>query len=314
MPNIIITIAICTWNQCNSLRHTLTSLQKMVVPDDIEWEVLVVNNNCTDDTDTVIASFADTLPIRSLLETQQGLSNARNCAVDAARGSYILWTDDDVIVDPHWLAAYVDAFRIWPDAALFGGPIVPKFEGTQQPWLLIALQDDRFADVYATRDLGAESINLDLAGNKIPYGANFSVRMKEQRQFSYNPKLGRSKYDNILGEETDVVSKLLNFGAEGRWVPNAPVRHVIPKHRQTEASLRYYFVGEGRTYVRNNPAHHSTSFLGVPRWLWRAAVTSHFRFYLKRLYAPPKIWSQELRQASIYWGQLLECIALTRRT
>ena len=54
-----ITIAICTWNRSKSLRATLLSLQQLVVPSDVDWELLIVNNGCTDDTDKVIKQFAD---------------------------------------------------------------------------------------------------------------------------------------------------------------------------------------------------------------------------------------------------------------
>src|SRR6478752_2238901 len=101
-----ITIAICTWNRSKSLRATLLSLRQLLIPPGIDWELVIVNNNCTDDTNEVIEQFADGLPILLLHERRQGLSNSRNCAVQGAKGDYILWTDDDVIVDPNWLLAY----------------------------------------------------------------------------------------------------------------------------------------------------------------------------------------------------------------
>src|SRR5262249_2574313 len=145
--------AICTWNRSKSLSATLSSLQQLTIPPDIDWEVLLVNNNCSDDTDEVIAQFADRLPIRLLHEKRQGLSNARNCAAAAAKGDYILWTDDDAIVDPNWVAAYVNAFRTWPKASLFGGPIKLKLEGNPPRWLPVMLSDESFASIYSHRDL-----------------------------------------------------------------------------------------------------------------------------------------------------------------
>ena len=98
-------------------------------------EVVVVNNNCEDHTDEVIRAFVDRLPIRREFEPERGHSRARNRGVDTAKGDYIVWTDDDVVVDPGWLAAYSRAFRRWPEAALFGGPIIPKFEPPSPKWL-----------------------------------------------------------------------------------------------------------------------------------------------------------------------------------
>ena len=105
MRALKLTIAICTWNRAKSLRTTLLSLQQLIVPSSSDWEILIVDNNCSDDTSNVIDQFVDLLPIRLVHETRQGLSHARNCAVGAAKGDYILWTDDDVIVDPYWLGS-----------------------------------------------------------------------------------------------------------------------------------------------------------------------------------------------------------------
>ena len=100
---MFITVAICTWNRAILLDKTLTQMHRLCVPDDVEWELLVVNNNCSDDTDAVIGRHADILPIRRIHEMKTGLSNARNTAVHNAKGDYIIWTDDDVLVDEKWL-------------------------------------------------------------------------------------------------------------------------------------------------------------------------------------------------------------------
>ena len=312
MERIFITIAICTWNRSRSLRNTLTSLQGMNVPAGIDWEVVVVNNNCTDDTAEVIGGFAKTLPIRTVLEAQQGHSYARNRAVVEARGDYILWTDDDVVVDAQWLVAYADAFRNWPDSAVFGGPISVMFEGTPPAWLVTALrQDGRLASAYAARDLGTEPISLEVKGYKLPFGANFALRMQEQRKVSYDPRFGLVKDGNVRGEETDVVTKILNSGANGRWIPNASVRHVIPEQRQTATYLRDYFMRVGRGTARAGSAPVSNSVMGAPRWVWRAAIGSGARYLLKRSYSS-EIWCRELRDASLYWGMLSEYRNISR--
>src|SRR5437763_8482181 len=100
---MLVTIAICTYNRAESLRRTLASLADMRAPDGISWELIIINNNATDDTDTVIDSFVDRLPIRREFEIRQGQSHARNRAIDVANGDYVIWTDDDVIVDVGWL-------------------------------------------------------------------------------------------------------------------------------------------------------------------------------------------------------------------
>lgn len=301
-----ITTSICTWNRSKSLSAMLASLRQLKIPMGIDWEVLIVNNNCTDHTDEVVEQFADSLPIRLLHESRQGLSNARNCAVAAAKGDYILWTDDDAIVDPNWLAAYVNAVRTWPNAALFGGPIKLKLEGTPPPWFAEMLCDESFAFVYAHRDPSKIPMKLNSTQSTlIPYGPNLCIRMREQQKLRYKPYLGRYKNQQIRGEEFDLVTAMLDLGAEGWWVPDAIVHHVVTQDLQTEMHLRNYFIGLGRMYVRNDPQSHFGSFLRALRLLPRA-MQQELRFQTSRLRNPPKVWLEDLKAASIRWGSLYE--------
>ncbi len=103
------TIAICTYNRSSLLDKTFAQLRHLDVAGCGEWEILVVNNNCSDDTDAVIQRHSDVLPLRRLSEPRPGKSYAANLAVQEARGDVILWIDDDVLVDPGWLGAYVRA-------------------------------------------------------------------------------------------------------------------------------------------------------------------------------------------------------------
>ncbi|MGH9885968.1 MAG: glycosyltransferase family 2 protein, partial [bacterium] len=131
---MLLSVAICTRDRAASLRRTLASLAECARASD-PWEVLVVDNGSRDDTPAAAAAFEGTLPVRVIHEAAPGLSNARNAAVREARGAYIVWTDDDCLPARDWLSAYAAAFRAEPDAAVFGGPIVPRFEGEPPGWL-----------------------------------------------------------------------------------------------------------------------------------------------------------------------------------
>jgi glucosyl-dolichyl phosphate glucuronosyltransferase len=111
-----VTVASCTWNRNRLLDQSLSEMRKLRIPSNLNWEFMVANNNnCTDDSDAVITRHQKVLPIQGLHESRQGHSNARNCAIDAARSDLLTWTDDDVLVDSEWLAAYVGAAERWPD-------------------------------------------------------------------------------------------------------------------------------------------------------------------------------------------------------
>ena len=77
----MISVCICTHNRSQSLRRTLDSLVEQEHLDEGEVEVLIVDNNCVDDTSQVVEAFQKALPIRLVTENQQGLACARNRAV-----------------------------------------------------------------------------------------------------------------------------------------------------------------------------------------------------------------------------------------
>jgi glycosyltransferase involved in cell wall biosynthesis len=296
---MLLTVSVCTWNRSALLQQALEQMTHLVIPPGVDWELLVVNNNCTDATDTVIAAFASRLPIRRLFEANPGQSNARNLAVREARGEYIVWTDDDVLVDENWIASYVQAFQRWPEAAFFGGLVRPWFSVPPPRWLERVWP--RIASTYATRDLGDQPLRFE-GGNCIPYGANFVVRLKEQRRHLYDPRIGLKPGGNIRGDEVSVLNALLAEGLQGWWVPAAVVRHYIPPERMSTRYIRQYYSGYGEYLAMTEPPCNGPTLFGKPRWLWRQAVTAEVKYRLHRLTSPPDIWIHHLIDASMAWG------------
>jgi glycosyltransferase involved in cell wall biosynthesis len=98
-------VIICTYNRSGSLERTLASLARMELRDSADWELLVVDNNSKDDTRVVVDGFtrASGVNCRYIFEKEQGLSHARNRGIREAKGEIIAFTDDDVLLDRHWL-------------------------------------------------------------------------------------------------------------------------------------------------------------------------------------------------------------------
>lgn len=291
------TVAICTWNRAPLLSRSLGRLTQLRRPAG-GWEVLVVNNNSTDDTERVLDAFATRLPLRRAFEPKPGLSHARNEAVRQAAGDYIVWTDDDALADAGWLAAYERAAERHPEAAVFGGPVRPLFEGTPPHWLSAGWR--QVGAAYAARDMGAEPVELSGDG-ELPYGANFVIRSREQRLFAYDPALGRRGTGGALGEETAVIRAILAAGRGGWWVPDASVEHWIPKERQTVAYLRSYYALQGRTFHRGVGGDGPKS-PGRKLRLWGGRLYAELGYALARLGGDPRRRLKFLVKASVLRG------------
>ena len=312
---MLLTVAICTWNRASLLEQTLEQFRTVVVPEGAAWELIVVNNNCTDATDEVIARFAQTLPVRRVFEPVPGLSSARNAAVRHARGAYVLWTDDDVLVDPGWLAAYHREIAAHPDVVVLGGPVRPWYEGTPPAWLLQAVRaDPEIEAMFAVRsgvDWPATFGRSDMA--RFPFGANLVIRTEVLRQYPFNPALGRIGTKLLNGEETALIERLFDEGAPlGRWVADAGVKHFIPRDRQTLGFFRRFNRGRGATMVRYGGVGHlvptgAHHMLGVPLAFWRAAVTGEARFLVRRALRDDR-WIPALARATMFQGVVAELL------
>ncbi|MCS3903364.1 GT2 family glycosyltransferase [Methylohalomonas lacus] len=294
----VLSVAVCTWNRAEQLDGLLTSMRDLRLPARQDWELLIVNNNCSDATDTVIRRHMPALPIIHLHEARQGISHARNTAVRHARGNYIIWTDDDVRVGAGWLEAYIAAFEEYPGAAAFGGPIQPCFEIEPPEWL--ARNIDRLGSYYALRDFGPT--RHVLPEKHYPYGANMALRTCILRERPFEAGLGRNGDMLIGGEETRIMAALWDAGEEIIWVPDAPVIHHIPASRMCLSYLRRLQYCEGR-YGRSLADIDGRSRKLL--YLLRRWLGPEIRYRLQRLARQPAAhWLPGMLHASRWRGRL----------
>jgi glycosyltransferase involved in cell wall biosynthesis len=309
---MFITIAICTLNRAESLRRTLDSLVGMRVPSDLSWEIVIVHTS-TDHTDDVISEYVGRLPVRREFEPRLGLSNARNRAIDLANGDYIIWTDDDVVVDVGWLTAYVEAFLRWPEAAIFGGRITPRYEAPVEKWVMES--EAVLVGAYAIRDFGdhVQPLSAD-DEDHFPFGANLAIRATEQRAFRYDPELGASPIRGRASEETDVIHRILGSGATGYWIPEAMVDHCIGRNRQSLRYIAAYHEVWGETLAfRNAVAIAATPFwFGIPRSIWPRLLVWGVLYRVCRFLSPAPVWVRYL--AAYSWNKGMFRYWLDQRT
>ncbi len=290
-------IAICTWNRAGLLRQTLESLRLLAVPDSLPWRVLVVDNHSTDNTRQVLDELAGRLPLTILTEPQQGHTFARNRAVAETTADLVMWTDDDVIVSPDWVAATVAAAAEYPEAVFFGGPIQAVFQQGMPAW--IEENWETLRGCFAERNLGP--VTVELNHERLPFGANFSVRGDVQRRCLFSTELGR-RGGEVLGEdEIELMKRLLDQGHSGVWVPQAAVQHVIDDSRTTPEFVRDYFVGQGRALVMKGRPWTET------RWrLWCSENWHRLMYQLARGLAPSPTWLGHLARSALARGQRLQ--------
>lgn len=272
MPESV-TVAICTWNRAALLHDTLTRLAALRVPPGLDWEVLVINNNSTDDTETVLARHlgAGVLPLRYEFEPKQGHVHARNRALDESRSDLIIWTDDDVDPDPGWLATACATFERHPRASAVGGHIDPWFP--TEPDADLAAVFPPLRTGYCGVDHGP--VERELGPNEWIYGANMAFRRAAVVGLRFDTRTGRSGVSLNSGDDIAYLEAVRARGGTVIWSPQMRLRHYVEPSRMTLAYLRRFYHDTARATVLAASEPPVPMLFGLPRWLVRqyAAAT-----------------------------------------
>jgi glycosyltransferase involved in cell wall biosynthesis len=275
-------VLICTFNRADRLRETLESLRAVVSMR--SWSVLVVDNNSTDRTRSVVQDLAATFPValQYVFEPRQGKSYALNTGLEHSDADIILFTDDDVRVSPGWLDAGCAPLEQRDELDYTGGPVRPLWGAAPPPWL-----DRTRGDLWGTLailDYGVAPFVFE-DRSRVPLGANMAVRRRLiERIGGFHPDLGR-RGGSLLGQEqAEFFARGRAFGARGCYVPAMEVHHHVPAARLTKRYFRRWWYWKGVSRARVDAMHHRTE-LGldldrvpyvarVPRFIWGVLARS----------------------------------------
>ncbi len=205
------------------------------------FEIVVVDNRPqTDGTRRLVEQYAAaTGRVRYAREDVSGSASARNHGLEVARGEIVAMTDDDVIVDAHWLAEVATAFARTPQAACVSGLLLPlELETQAQVWF----------EEYGGFSRGFERRCYDLAEHRppddplYPYAAgvfgtgnNFSFRRAALLEIgAFDPALGNGT-PALGGVDSEMLLRTILEGQMVVYEPRALVWHA---HRPDYDGLR----------------------------------------------------------------------------
>lgn len=227
----MLTAIICTYNREKYIRPLLESLAANDLGKD-EYEILLVDNNCKDNTKGVCEAFATDHPditFRYVLETEQGLSAARNKGIKEAHGDIIVYVDDDALVDTHYLKDFVQHFAQHPETMAAGGPIEPLYETKEPEWM------SPYTKALLTAWMNYGTKLREYPQGKYPGGGNAAYRKEVFDKVGlFNTELGR-KGGNLMGsEEKDIFDKMHSLGMKVMYLPEPVLHHIIPQAKLDE--------------------------------------------------------------------------------
>jgi GT2 family glycosyltransferase len=221
VASLDVSVLLATCRRPTLLARTLESFRALRTGG-LAYELLVIDNGSPRETESVLAHLADRIPVRLLVEEAHGKNRALNRAIPEARGALLVFTDDDVIVDPDWLHELHEGARRWPEHAVFGGRVLPLWPPEGAP---------RFRHKFLTH---AYAI-ADLDRPEGPYGAgwvfgpNMAVRATIFRAgWRFDPAIGPDGTDTYMtGGESELLFRLERAGVGAVYLPRARVLHQI---------------------------------------------------------------------------------------
>src|SRR5437763_7944598 len=220
-----VSVAIATYNRAGEVERTLATLGRLDTAGCPEYEVLVVDNNSTDATAEVVGRMAPLFAgrLRYVREPRQGLSHARNRAIDEARFEVVAYLDDDVDVDPGWLANLCAAYA-GGDVAGVGGRAYLVYPGRRPRWL-----GESVEGLLTKVELGPRRRP---AGVDELYGVNLSFRKDWLRRAGgFRTDVGRIGGTLFGGEDDDMIGRVVALGGVMLYEPLAVVGHRVPPGR-----------------------------------------------------------------------------------
>lgn len=220
----MISVIVCTYNRAETLQRMLSSFFLQRHLDEIDHELIVIDNNSRDATRSVAESHLTQPHHRYVFEPRQGLSAARNRGVLEARGQYLAFLDDDVIVGSLWLKSLADCIGV-THADAIGGRARLLIEGVQPDWL-----GPFFRNLLSEVNFGNKRVQLS-SGQGL-WGVNLTFKKSALTQAGgFDEKLGRVGTQLLGGEESALLERIAAGGGVIVYEPDAMVDHIIGPER-----------------------------------------------------------------------------------
>ena len=264
-----LSVIFCTYNREKYIYNALKSIVEEGYPYD-DYEIVLVNNKSTDSTEEICNQFKLDYPkvdFCYFLETNQGLSYARNRGVKESRGEILVFVDDDATVFEHYLCSIDDFFEKHPDVSACGGPIQPVYEIEKPKWL----------SHYTEQLIGGALYEGDkvkpFKNGKYPGGGNSAFRKQVFEKYGlFNVELGRKGTGLIGAEEKDLYDRLSKGNEVFYYLPQMGIYHYIPEKKLTQSHFKEltYSIGKSeyiRTKTVSKKAYRGRILSECKKWI-----------------------------------------------
>jgi glycosyltransferase involved in cell wall biosynthesis len=234
-----ISVIIPTYNRSSLIVDTIESF---LGQDYQDFEVIVCNNNSTDNTQEVLKTYLSNSKVRLLLEQRPGVHFARNTAAKFASGDLLYFTDDDMIATPNLLSEIVKIFDLDESIASATGRVLPKWEIEPPKWVekllfnaRLSLHNPAEEIVISSEDFGVYSCHQAI------------LREAFFKAGGFNPDYIAGV---LIGDgETGLNLKIKELGYKFGYIGSSIIYHRIPPSKMTQKYLNTRLQNEGNCHA-----------------------------------------------------------------
>lgn len=296
-----ITLLVCTYNRCDDLRELLETALVQETGDAFSYEVLVVDNNSSDNTRGVMESFIARghENLRYLFESKQGKSHALNTGLTDMRGRAYVITDDDFILPKDWVKGIIQGFRDHPDVSFVSGKVLPQWQSEPPAWLT-----QEHWSAIAMADYGEEQFITDQEHQICLLACAFRLA-DVQAVGGYHADLGPQKDRRGGTEDLELLLRLWKSGRRGLYLPHLSFHHKATADRLTKEYHRRWHRDHGRSYAVMREAQteqSSTRLFDVPAYMYRQFVVSALNWLKHSLTRKEELAMNEEAKLFFIWG------------
>jgi len=282
------TVAIPTYNGAERIADVLERLQWQLGTEKICWEILVVDNNSSDNTAAVVHQYQAKLPrLRYAFEPRQGAGFARQRAVRLARGALIGFLDDDNLPSLTWINRAYKFAQDHPEAGAIGSRLAGDFE-TAPPTGF-----HRVAAFLALTERGDGALVYAPEQKILPPGAGLVVRRQAWLSVvDESAHLGVRIRNRDVAEDLEPVIQMQKAGWQIWYNPAMRLTHKIPRSRLEKAYLVSLMRGIGLSRFR-------TRMLTFASWqrpfmVWLYALNDLRKIGRHLLKHRSKVWTEAI--------------------
>ena len=269
-----LSIIVCTRNRAKQLATLIQCLGSQKNIESLNWEIVIVDNNSTDNTREVAYAFCEgsNLKINYIFESKIGLSNARNTGILTSKGSLILFIDDDVLIPKEFLSNALFGIQEFPEFQIFGFKVLPDWDELislskkrdfKPPfWLSLKKPFSLIQSFLPIHDLGSESLQYPNRIAQNPIGACFLIKKEVfERLGPFREDLGAGQ--SGVCEDTEYFWYALMNNLNILYWPYAVLYHPVMPERLTVQYLHkwYFNLGKSLYLVKNTGRLQKESML-----------------------------------------------------